>query len=69
MKMAYQLHKSTGLCKSMGLLWMDLHGRMDPWPRNFHILWVQLKKKKKKKRKKENLCLSPSLSYALLCVS
>ena len=60
MKMAYQLHKSIGLCKSMGLLWMDLHGQMDPWPRNFHVLWVQLKKKKKEEEKKERKLVSLS---------
>ena len=37
------------------LLWL----KIDPWPRNIHILWVrQKKKKKKKKKKKGNICIS-----------
>ena len=27
--------------------------RFDPWPRNFHMLWVQQKKKKKR----ESICI------------
>ena len=34
-------------CKS------QLQLRFEPWPGNFHILWVQPKKKKKKKKRKE----------------
>ena len=66
MKMAYQLHKSIGLCKSMGLLWMD---RMDPWPRNFHILWVQLKKKKRRRKERKKTCVSLQALVMLSSVS
>ena len=31
------------------LLW----SRFDPWPRNFHMPWVQTKKKKKKRKEME----------------
>ena len=31
-------------------LWL----RFEPWPRNFHTLWVQPFKKKKKKKKKKS---------------
>ena len=39
---------------ALSLLWLGL----DPWPRNFCMLWVQPKKKKKKKKK---LLMSPPL--------
>jgi len=29
----------------------QLHLGFDPWPRNFHILWVEQKKEKKEKKK------------------
>ena len=36
-------------------LWcrLQLWLRFDPWPRNFHMLWVQPKKRKRKKKKNE----------------
>ena len=38
-------------------LWcrLQLPLRFNPWPRNFHVLWVWLKKKKKKKKRNINL--------------
>ena len=39
---------------ALSLLWFRLllWCQFDSWPRNFHMLWTQLKKKKKKKKKK-----------------
>ena len=43
-------------CKDLVLLQLwhrsQLQLRFDPWPGNFHMLWVQLKKKKTNKQKK-----------------
>ena len=37
---------------SLQQLWSLLCCGFQPWPRNFHMPWVQPKKKKKKKKKK-----------------
>ena len=36
----------------------------DPWPGNFHTLWVQLEKKKKKERKKDTDSRQNSVSLS-----
>ena len=48
----------------LSLLWLSLQlwRGFDPWPRNFHMLWVQ---KKKKKKKKDNILGVPFVGISL----
>ena len=52
---------------ALSLLWLRLLRCMrcvfNPWPRNFHIPWVQPKKKKKKKKKKKSSLVCALASF------